>query len=322
MLNLNKFILFFSFFAFNASAIDFSCVDLEEDEYEFDYSNEKIVSVGKKSVCLIDTKTSKKTEIYKFERSAKAVAKVAISDENVFLNTEDCVFKCLDFSGNVIFQKTLQAVSRSGIFIDNSNVFFASINQYVYCYSKNGDLVWFNKDNPSNDLIYKCKLFVGKYIYLLNKSGISIIDKRTGFLYLAIDKFKEARDFYVVGDDVVCSISDHDFVLYEVMTGVTKKNDNYFPTYFISGKSNYSYKDSVLKNLDNGKEYKFEAISFEFFEGKVFAYNKNSYNYDQLVIIDGEKVTFEKLDFKIRKMIYKDRMFVAFDGSKIYWANI
>ena len=52
MLNLNKFILFFSFFAFNASAIDFSCVDLEEDEYEFDYSNEKIVSVGKKSVCL------------------------------------------------------------------------------------------------------------------------------------------------------------------------------------------------------------------------------------------------------------------------------
>jgi len=309
-------------FSFNVFCLNFSSVTFDSKEVEFDVCEEKIAICDHKSVVLVDKKTSEKKKIFEFEIKQRAISKIVVSKDCVFLNTEDSVFKSIDFSGKTIFENKLPAVSRSDMFFSDGNLFFSLINQYVVCYSKDGVLLWVNRDNQTSDLVFKNSLRVGKYVYVLNRSGFMLLDKRSGLCLSSFEKMKSANGFYVVNDSVVYSISDHDFISHEIMSSRTTQEKEYFPKKFVSRGFVYSYSDGVLKNIKNGKEYNVDAQSFVFADEKVFVFNKNTYNYDELLIIDGDSVVVEKLPFKIHKMIYKNGTFVAFDGERVYWASL
>jgi len=315
----NFFLLLFC--CFSVCATDIVSISCKEST-EFDCSKDKIIVADCENVYIVDSSNGKRKFVYKFKERQKIAPKLLFDGNFVFVNTEDAVFMCIDLDGNVVFEEKLPDVSRSEIFENNGNLFFYLINNYVVCYSKKGKLLWFNTKLHS-DSLYVCGVlkFIENYLLFCNKDGLHVLDKRTGFFYKTLKEFSCSRDIYIE-NGIVFSASDNDSFSFNPKTGVCKAEKDYFPKFFLSKGVEYSYEKGVLKCVNNGKEYKFDANNFVVIDGLVFAYNKNSYLNDNICIINGESVEFKDFGLKVRKLFYKNGLLIVSDGSHIKWTRL
>lgn len=291
---------------------------------EFDIFGNKVVASNNESIAIANLDDKSIREVYKFDSEQAACAKVGISSNRIFINTQSGKFIGLDYDGKIVFDFQ-NHVSRSRMFCVGSSVIFTFTNQYVVCYSANGKLVWMNKHFYMNDHMLKNKIIVDdKYTYFLNKHGFAILDNRTGMKYFSFDKFKNISDFYV-NNGVVYSHDPSSFLSFDLKSEKISSekifySDEYFQkkfvSKFVSGDFEYSYDGKILKNMNNNKEYLIDIKHFEFFENKIFAYSAKN-----LVIIDGDDVVVEKIDFNIAKLFYKNGYIVISDNENIKWTK-
>lgn len=309
------------FCCFSVCASDIISISCKESA-EFDCSKDKIIVADCENVYVVDSSNGKRNFVYKFKERQKIAPKLLFDGNFVFINTEDAVFMCIDLDGKVLFEKKLPDVSRSEIVENGGNLFFYLVNNYVVCYSKTGQLLWFNTTLHS-DSLYVCGSLnvVENYLLFCNKNGLHVLDNRTGMFYKTLSEFSYSRDIYME-NGVAFSASDNDSFSFNPKSGVCKAERDYFPKFFLSKGVEYSYENGVLKSMKNEKEYKFDAKNFVVRDGVVFAYNKNTYLSDNICVVNGESVEFKDFGIKIRKLLYKNGLFVVCDGDHIKWTRI
>lgn len=308
----------------NAQNINFQSVKFNCLNCEFNFAFEKIVIINSKAIYLIDTtiKGDNLKEIYKFEEKQKIIPKIGLSNDTIFIATQDAYLKGFSLNGEEVFSKKIPAVSRSEIYFSDGNIFFSLINQFVMCFSEKGELIWINKQFFDQGFIYRNQIIVGKeYVYFLNKSELSLFIKKTGAYISGCNKFKGVRNFYVNDDLIKAYSSSQDgFISYDFLTqDFQLDEENEFPKKIVSKCVEYSYKDGVLKNLNSGKELNIALTNFEFFEDKIFAYQNGG---RELLIINGNDISIYDLKVYIKKLIYKNKTLVISDNYNIYWSKI
>lgn len=314
---LKKFLVLFSFYFISATSFSsFNCNDVEE----LDFQGDKIVFSNKKGVFLLKRCEKKLEKIFSFKTKQILAPKVAVFNQNVFFTTQDAKFFCIDLNGNVIFENELASSSRSNVLVDDENLFFSLVNQYIVCYSKDGKIIWLNRDFYTSDREIKSKLlFDNNYLYFFHKDTFSVLDKRTGKKVFSINKFKNAFDFYLYdANSKAMFLSDENLKILDIRTNkvdILDKDLNY--NKIISRNYEYVYEKGFLKNIKTGEKIFINIDCFYYFDEKVFAFSDNC-----LLVIDGNSVSIEKINFKIKKLIYKNGMLVLVTSDKILWKKL
>jgi hypothetical protein len=304
----------------------FSSLNISDSAFEIDFSFDKIAIATSKSIYLIDLKEEKKQtkEVYKFQQEQQFVPKIGLSDNLIVFTTQTPEIKGIDFNGKEIFSKTLPAFSRSNIVFADGNIFVSLINQYIICFSANGQIVWINKDLFTENLICKNSkniITINKdEVLFFNKVELSILNKKTGMKLVGIDNFSKVNDVYFDHHfNKIYSTPNDCFIAYNLKkNSIIEEKNGFHKKLFTQGVA-YCYENGVLKNVDTKTELQLNITNFEFFEDKIFAYEFGS---KKLVLIQGNNVQTYDLDIRINKLFYKDNVLVISDNSNIYWAKL
>lgn len=249
------------------------------------------------------------------EKKFVVAPKIALHKDRVFFNSEDMKFCALDFDGNVIFERNLEAVSRSNIFVSDENVFFSLTNQFLLCYSRDGNLIWVNREFYTVDQIVKNNLIVNNNDMLfMFIGGAAILEKKSGLCHAKFKEFKHATNFYLSKGNLNSNCLDETIALNLDI----KKFKKYGKNIIISNDVEYFYDESEIRNLKTGvvvlKDV--EIKNFKFYEDKIFAYKENL-----LIVIDGDNFIVQKLNFDIKDLFYKNGKVIVSDGRSIRWAD-
>jgi|GEM_PF-5391542 len=285
-----------------------------EDSFKIDFdestfSSEMAVFSNKSGVFLYD----KKGGIRKIlDEKVLLASKVFLGSDRVFINTASGVFKAIDFNGKLIFSVELDGVSRSDIVCDpkNGNVFFSTIDQAVFCFSKDGKLLWKNTEFLVQNNVLNSNLIISDFLGFYNTLGVSLIEKLTGasipgkisHIFLQGEKFISGYN----SGEKLCLISEKQNYYFEKSSGNFEKFDK--NEFFVNGKK-FTFPVFVCEGntkIDFKNSRHFGKFSV-FFDGKYFA----------IIMENQEKISYKKFDFEIKDVFFSGENLFIFTGNSI-----
>jgi outer membrane protein assembly factor BamB len=214
------------------------------------------------------------------ESESKYPKKVAIFGNRIFFvdfvdHHFNLICKKNDDLSNV-FVKKLDYFVMNTIFFKDDNLFLIDEKMYLYCYSKNGDSLWYSGVLNKNGNVFNAKMLVEDNIYILdNFTRFKVLDKRNGKKVFSSFFKENILDFSIFGGNVLFFGSG---------------NVYYSDLNQLDSVSKFEKKKLEKNNKTiNAGVYKADLKNFVFFE--------NGSSYSVGLKIDNNVVVFEKYKF-------------------------
>lgn len=106
-------------------------------------------------------------ELWEFKTGGPIYADASIYDDKIYFGSDDKSFYCLDFSGNVVWERELNTTFKASPSFYKDMVIIPGVDGFVYALKiKTGDDVWKYQTNGTiyaSPVVHKDKIFIGSF---------------------------------------------------------------------------------------------------------------------------------------------------------------
>lgn len=277
--------------------------------FEISFSDEEIAIADNRKIRLL----KEKKDLYQYK--SEFIPKIAMSKDLIVISLHDKLVG-INFEGKIIFETEIEAPVRNEIIVDNF-IFVVLTNQVFMCFSKEGKLIWINREFTSiNPFYIRFNPILREDLYVVTETGLKVLDQRSG---MNLKEFKmKLRDSDLVHFRRKIFVrSKRENTLVDLDEATAKKTGDYdlFSKGFL-----YKYDGKSLKRKVEGTDdfsFDIKLDEIKLLADIIVGYNKN-----KLIIINGENIAIEDINFNIAKIWHKNGRLVIFDGKNIRTAKL
>lgn len=304
-------IVLFSFvFCVFSNALNFKKVSSFKGDIEVSIFGDKVFVAHEKGISCFENEI----KMWEKKKNNSIVPKISCDDKILVFIDQKCELKILDSSnGNKINSKEIDSMVRVKPVIKDDKIFFPTVKQSFYCFYRDGGLLWINRDSMNDHPFFiNLPILVDKYVGVFIWGFFKVLDKRSGVVLKSIKGIlpevfpqniilsHDERKIFVASS--TCSFSI-DKISFEV---------NKYKNSKVINSSGVIYDENNKKIINYKEEITCDIKFFKSFGEYVFGICEK-----ELLILKGNKIKREKLDFKTKNMWCENGKIAIFDGNNL-----